>query len=406
VPRTSSGLAGLALLLLVAAGGCSGGDGGSAARSRTTATVPVATFAAATATPTPAVASTPRPATATATSTPAPSPAPSPSLTPSPPSAPSPAPAREQSFRELAAGNVVLREGFAYAALGVTGLAVIDLAAGTATTQPPPTGLGSVDDLAVADGLLFVLDAVPQGFLVVLSLADRAAPRLVSGPVAVPVGPFAGVSAGGGRVVVSGGTGLLTVRTYDAAGALGSAAATVDLGVGQPDVLVAPDGSRAFVSVDFTGAEFGVAALTLGTPPAAPTPSGRVVLPGAGFTPGVAMPANFPIECALTGTTLLVAFGGGLAVIDASDPATLRLLTVLRLGVSAVGVDAFGGRAYVVGSAPAPTLVEVDVSDPRAPTVARSVPLPRESQPLGVAVDERYIVIAARPGGLMVRPRG
>lgn len=306
------------------------------------------------------------------------------------------------TFGELRANNVAARQGIAYAALGAAGLAAVDPRTSTVRAQPPPGGTGSVDDVAVADGFLFALDAAPPGFLSVFSLADPLAPALVSVPVGVPVGPFSGVSAAGGRVVVSGGTSLLTVRTYDANGQLG-AAATIDLGLGQPDVLLAPDGSRAFVSTDFDGTRFGITALALRQPPLAPVVLGRLSLPGAGFTPGVLGPANFPIESVLVGTTLLVAFGRGLAVVDASNPGNLRLVRVIELGVNTLSVDAAGSRVVVVGSSPQPTLAVLDLTNPASPVVVSTSPLTAGSRPTGIAADGLLEFIAAGPGGLLVR---
>ena len=54
---------------------------------------------------------------------------------------------------------------------------------------PPPAGTKTVDDLAVADHFLFVLDGRPPGHLSVFSLEDRAKPVLASPPIEVAVGP-------------------------------------------------------------------------------------------------------------------------------------------------------------------------------------------------------------------------
>ncbi len=70
----------------------------------------------------------------------------------------------------------------------------------------------------------------------------------------------------------SGGTSLLTVLSYDSNGKLGTSTATIDLGIGQPDVLVGPRGKEAYVSTDFSkpqpqGRRFGITILTLASPP-------------------------------------------------------------------------------------------------------------------------------------------
>ncbi|MEM8712951.1 MAG: hypothetical protein AAGG01_18525, partial [Planctomycetota bacterium] len=222
------------------------------------------------------------------------------------------------TFSPLTGNNVVIRGGLAYLARGTTGLGIMDLRTRVATTMPPPAGSNRVDDVAIADGLLFLLDAASGGRLAVMDLSDPLAPALVSAPVNVPVGPFAGVSAGGGQVAVSGGTGLMTVRTYDGEGRLSAAVRSIDLGIGQPDVTVSEDGALAFVSTDFAGtvggSSFGLTTVRLGTPLTIEQRSG---LPGAGFTPGFQSPANFPIASARFQDGAVVAHGGGVSLVDA-----------------------------------------------------------------------------------------
>jgi len=306
------------------------------------------------------------------------------------------------------ATNVVLDGGLAYVALGERGLGVYHVESRSMVEViAPEAGAESVDDLALADGLLFALDARAPGHLSVYRLTDPRRPLLVSGPMPVPVEPFSGVSAAAGRVVVSGGTKNLTVASYGEGGALAGITAAASLGRGQPDVLLAPDGAIAWVSTHFSWlkATYGVTGLRLETPPASPTPISRLELDGAGFTPGAAKPANFPLESALDGHTLLVAFGAGLAAIDVVDPAAPRLLSVTPLPVRPVNVDAAGGHAAVVGSDPAPRLVLVDVRDPSVPRLERTVDLPSGSSPVAVALGGRHVVVAARAGGVVVVDR-
>lgn len=306
------------------------------------------------------------------------------------------------------ATNVVLAGGLAYVALGEAGLGVYDPdARAMVRVLAPPAGAESVDDVALADGWLFALDAREPGHLASYGLADPRRPALASGPVVVPVEPFSGVAAAAGRVVVSGGTRRLTVRAYDRSGALGQAVATADLGRGQPDVLLAPDGGVAFVSTHFSllRASYGITALGLAPPPESPEPLATLELPGAGFTAGAAKPASFALEAALAGNVLLVACGGGLSVVDVADPRRPRLLRTLSLPVRPVNVDAAGGLAAVVGSDPAPALILVDVRDPASPSIVRTVPLPPESAPTGVALDARRAVVAARAAGVVVVDR-
>ncbi|HET6202172.1 MAG TPA: hypothetical protein VFI25_05150 [Planctomycetota bacterium] len=300
------------------------------------------------------------------------------------------------------AGNVVAQGDLAYVTLAEGGIGVFDVPGRrTLRTLPPPEGSGSVDDLALAPGLLFALDAKPPGFLSVYSLAEPRDPRLVSPPVPVPVGPFSGVSAASGRVVVSGGTSEMSVLRYGPDGRLGPERSTLDLGRGQPDVLLSPDGKHAFVSTHFSllRGTFGLTTVRVEEPPRPSVRLAALELPGAGFSPGGARPANFPLEAALAGDVLFLAQGSGLAVLDVSDPASPRLLSTVSLGLAGVSVDVRGALAAVVGSAPEPTLVLLDVAEPRSPRLLRKVSLPAGSRPTGVALADGAAVVAAQGAG-------
>ena len=304
------------------------------------------------------------------------------------------------------AGNVVVNGRLAYVSLAQPGLEIVDAATGhTLKTMPPPAGSESIDDLAVTDGLLFVLDARPPGHLSVYSLADPATPVLRTSPIEVPVGPFSGVAAAGGHVIVSGGTSELTLRTYDQDGRLGTDVAKADFGRGQPDVLIAPEGDRAFVSTHFGGPSFGLTTVHVTGAPPSLIKGGTMDLETIGFTAGGAKPANFPIETALAGDILLVAYVRGLALVDVSDLDRPRMLSELRLNVEPVNVDVRDGTAAVVGSSPKPMLALVDVRNPAAPRLIRSVPLPEGSYATGVAIATTHVVVAAGARGALVSPR-
>lgn len=299
--------------------------------------------------------------------------------------------------------NVVSDGDWSYATRGASGLEILNLrGAPRRRYQELPPGLDSADDVALADGLLFVLDARPPGHLAVFSLAEPARPLLRGAPVPVDVGPFSGVAAGGGRVVVSGGASRLSVRRYDASGALGGEVATADLGRGQPDVLLAPRGDHAFVSTHDFGPHFSVKVARLSDPPAAPLLESSIALPTYGFTPGGARPANFPIELALEGDTLYVACGDGVRVVDLSAPGAPRALAHVPLDIHPVNIDVRDGIAAVVGSAPSPALVFIDVREPARPRVLRSFPLPEGSRGTGVALTDSHAVVAAHGLGSLL----
>ena len=308
------------------------------------------------------------------------------------------------TLQTLATRNVVSNESHAFASRGGAGFVIVDLETRVAEPFPAPTGSASVDDLSLDGDLLFVLDAVGAGRLTVLDVSDLASPVVLDGPRPVQVGPFTGVSARSGRVVVSGGTSLLQVFSYNAAGVLGSAMSTVDLGVGQPDVLVSSDGERAYVSTDFgfpfpMGQSFGITTLGLLDPPTQPQTLARTGLAGAGFTAGGVGPANFAIESAeLSPTQIVTAHGGGLSLLNAANGA---LLGTSGLGFAAVNVDAIGDTAFVVGGI---RLRAVDFSS-GVPALGATQIFPGGGSFTGIAASPEFLSIAAGNGGLRILRR-
>ncbi len=313
------------------------------------------------------------------------------------------------TYREIRSGevaNLAALDTLIYATKAQDGLAIVGAGSGaTLVTLPPPAGSESIDDVATASDLLFVLDARPPGHLSAYSLTDPLHPRLVSPPRQVPVGPFSGVSANGGLCVVSGGTSQLTAWRYDSAGVLTGPVATADLGRGQPDVLVARDGQRAYVSTHDRGPYFGLDVVRYDPAAQRMEELAELELDGAGFTAGGAKPANFPIEAALLGAdTVLVAHARGVAVIDMADPRRPTVVAQIDVGGPAVNVDALGRVAVAAVSGPEPALVVLDFSGPQARVVKR-IPLAPGTLPAGVALTPAQLVVAARDRGILVFAR-
>ena len=295
--------------------------------------------------------------------------------------------------------NVAIAGNFAYAAAGTQGIVIVDLE--NRLVVGVVSNAGRVDDVSIDGDLLFVMDG-SGGSLSVLSIANPTQPTVVSGPVAVNVSPFSGVSAANGRVVVSGGTGLLSSREYTAAGALTGPVRTIDLGIGQPDVLLSEDGATAFVSTDFTGTvdglPFGITVLDISG--ASLSILDRIGIAGAGFSVGFDSPANFPAESALQGDTLFFASGDGVSVFDVSNPNSVQTLAVIPLSVNPINVDVIDDTLYVVGNGPA-TLTTIDISDLSSPIIETTA-LESGSGPLGVAVNSSHVVIADEFLGVQV----
>lgn len=313
------------------------------------------------------------------------------------------------TYRDIQRGeaaNLAVFDALIYATRAQDGLAIVGAGSGTTlATLPPPAGSESVDDVATAGNLLFVLDARAPGHLSVYSVADPLQPRLVTPPRAVPVGPFSGVSANAGLCIVSGGTSELTAWRYDSAGTLTGPVATADLGRGQPDVLVAHDGTLAYVSTHYRGPYFGLSVVRYDSAAGQLEPLAELELDGAGFTTGGAKPANFPIEAAVLGhDTVLVGHARGVTVIGTADPRRPAALATIDVGGPAVNVDVLDHVAAVAVSGSAPAVVLLELSGREARTIKR-IPLAPGTLPLGVALTPARIAVAARDRGVLVLER-
>lgn len=301
-------------------------------------------------------------------------------------------------------GNVVATDSLAYATLGDSGIAVIEVrTSGRVTLIPPPPGLQSVDDLAIADNVLFALDAQPPGALAVLSLRDPRNPHSRGNAVSVPVGPFSGVSAAGGIVAVSGGTSALTAWRYDTLPSVLGSIASADFGRGQPDVLLTPSG-LFLVSIHRWGPHFGLTAARFEDATASLRRLWDIELAHAGFTEGGAKPANFPIEsAALDDSTFAIAHRLGLSIVRVRNDAAADIASTVDVGGPAVNVDANGDIAAVAVAGSTAAVVLVEVAD--APRIVKRLALPPGTIPLGVALTSHDVIVAARARGVLVLPR-
>jgi len=294
--------------------------------------------------------------------------------------------------------QAVLWNDRAYIAAGTDGIDVVQTggtkAAARIASTPP---MNRIDDLAVADGWLFALDATPPGHLQVYSLAQPDRPTPLGTPIVVPVGPFSGVSAAAGRVGVSGGTSSLTLRRYDNAGHLENQAATADLGRGQPDLALRPDGRLAAVSTHRFGPDFGMSFVALDGP--APHLLGFVPLRAAGFTTGGYKPAHFPLMPVWHANRVYAAHGGGLAVIDAMRPEAPRLLGIDPESRPAIDVAICDDTVVVLRGGRRPALLRYrSSSDDDMPRRIDATALPSGSQPgaLACSAQTRFVTFRDR----------
>ena len=305
-----------------------------------------------------------------------------------------------------ASTNVAIVDGAAFVARSTHGIERIDLASGQRELMPPPAPSDRIDDLAIADGLLFALDATPPGHLLVYRLEAGGELRRL-GQVEVAVGQFYGVAAGGGHVLVSGGTSSLSLYGYDAEGALAAMPVAADYGRGQPDVSLAAHGRVALVSTHAQGPRFGLTVADIGDRPLSLHARGYVELAGAGFTAGGFRPANFPLQSAALGGYVLVAHGGGLSVLAAPADAAPSLVgtTPLPVQATAIAVDSGRALAFVAGANPRPELLTLDLADPRSPRILERHALPTTGSPSAIAIDATHLVVALQGGGVHIQAR-
>lgn len=293
--------------------------------------------------------------------------------------------------------QVVVIGDSAYLAAGTDGIEVVDLASGKSVHRlPPPTPCDRVDDVAAADGRLFALDATPPGHLAVFSLDDPARPELAGPVAAVPVGPFSGVAAAAGLVVVSGGTSSLTLHQLDERGRLGGEVATGDYGRGQPDVALRPDGSVAAISTHTFGPSFALTLVEIQRSPLALVAASRIDLPAAGFTTGGFKPAHFPIATAWRGNLAFVAAGGGLTVIDAADPRRARIVLEDSTAAPALDVVTQGTELDVLRAGAFPAVLRYRLDATAAPSLIGVATLPPDHLPAALARHGADVVVTSR----------
>jgi len=301
--------------------------------------------------------------------------------------------------------QIAVAGGRAYVAAGVDGIEVVDLATQKRRlVVPPQAPADRIDDLSIAGGWLFALDATPPGYLMTYSLSDPDRPSPSGSIVPVPVGPFSGVSAAAGVVAVSGGTSQLTLREYDRDGRFGTETATADFGRGQPDIAVRADGRLAAVSTHIYGPEFAITFVEIRRRPLGLQTLGQLRLKDAGFTAGGFKPAHFPLVAAWHGNRIYVAEGGGLDIIDISDPQRPRLLARDRRPRPAMDVAVSGDELDVVraGSRPAVLRYRLDPSGLPAPIGIWS--LPAGARPAAIARFGAGLLISEHERGWQAVP--
>lgn len=296
--------------------------------------------------------------------------------------------------------QVVIGGAHAYVAAGVDGIEVIDLASGQrrAVFAPSPP-MDRIDDLAIADGWLFALDATAPGYVQLYPLQAGGLGGSAGAAASVPVGPFSGVAAAAGVVAVSGGTSSLSLREYDANGRLGEVVVNADFGRGQPDIALRADGARAVISTHLYGPEFGLSFVEIKRGPLRLHRLGRLRLQGVGFTGGGYKPAHFPMVTQWRGDRVYLASAVGLSVIDVSNPRHPKVLTTDVRPQPAMDIAIAGDRLElaVAGAHPAIFRYRLDGTD--KPFLIERWPLPAGWRPASVVVSKKQSLIALHERG-------
>ena len=254
-----------------------------------------------------------------------------------------------------------------------------------------------IDDASIDGNLLFTLDAEESGYISVYTLDDPSKPKLLSSTTSTPVGPYAGISAKNGNIVVSGGTKYFAHRTYDKEGKLSKKENQLTRDQGHPDVLLSKNGNTALISTHFEGTRFGI--ISADVTSSEVTVTSEHTIEGAGFTTGTTSLTGFPIKSSLYNDKVLVAHGKGLTIFTLTNQRLDHFKTI-DLGIEAVNIAVHKNIAYIIGYSPKPKLIKVDISKPSTPTIIDNIGLSANTV-TGIAVSEEGIFITAEEKGIL-----
>ncbi|MEQ9404045.1 MAG: hypothetical protein RIM99_10690 [Cyclobacteriaceae bacterium] len=304
-------------------------------------------------------------------------------------------------------GVIKIKDNLLFTAYGEGGLFITDIETDQVVAHIIPQGeMKGIDDFSIDGDLLFVLDARSQDYFASYSISLVESPVLLDGPIAVQGGPYNGISARGGNIVVSGGSGFLEYFQYSADGKL-TGSATFGRDRGHPDVILSNTGAVAFVSTDFStrvnGSRFGMISLLLGATLNVPGVISQHPIPEAGFTLGINSPVGFPIQADIYNNHLLVAHGGGMTIIELIDEAAFGETSLFNPGIEAVSVIAENNIAYIIGySNSNPVLIKADITDILNPITLETVALDiNDDIPTSVALSSQHIFVAAGKSGIV-----
>jgi hypothetical protein len=233
--------------------------------------------------------------------------------------------------------------------------------------------LPSVDDLSIdttGGALVSLMSFNTQQFAVV---ATANLDQIQQGPTSASMATFGGTAMGSGRLVMSGGTMLMSVFPISASGQTGAAQQT-DLGIGQPDVTMDVSRPIAYVATDFSGQVDGTSfGITVVDVQGSPTVLTRFGVPNSGLLTfsGGSSP-NFALRSASAPNVLAVVSLDALSLYDVTTPSSPRLFRQLFSGElgcfpRSVAFGPNGRDVFVVGP--------VDRNNPSGQSLIRALNL-------------------------------
>ncbi len=307
-------------------------------------------------------------------------------------------------------GVIKVVNGLIYTAYGQGGLIISNETSGEVVAHIfPPREMNSIDDFDVVNDLIFVLDSRGSDYFAIFDFENQEV-ELITPPIEVEGGPFNGISASNGNLVISGGTTFLNRFRYDQDGDIEG---PVNFGRdrGHPDVILSENGQFAFISTDFgIGLDidrFGIMSLFIGDGLQIPSVITEIGIPEAGLTDGLTKPVGFPIQSALFGDYLLVAHGGGLSIFEIIQEGALRSVSMTATNISGISVASDANNAYVIGfEGSNPVVATIDLTDINNPTITSQEILEiNGATPTSIGVGNSEIYIAAGNSGIIGLPK-
>lgn len=276
------------------------------------------------------------------------------------------------------AKDVAIAGNLAYVADGYAGLQIIDLTHPSGPTRIGgfdtnyPNAYQSAEALVVVSNRAFIANR--EGGLQIVDVSNPANPALLG----FASGDFIGVAVLGNTAYTLNRSRL---NKYDVSNPAGPVLGTYQDWYPEEARGVAVAGDRIYL-VD----EFGYLGILNATDLSYLGEHWNLTYPARGIS--------------VVGDLAYVADGGGLKIIDVSNPASPVPVGSCGIGGSGLGVTLSGNLAYVASGS---GVAIVDISNPASPVLQNRIDTGRI--PYNVAVSQSHVCVAEGPSGLYVLPR-